>query len=170
MSRKTSDVQLAAPADMTGGGILVLEFFLDKLRYALPLSVVERVVRAVEITPLPKAPPIVLGVINAKGTILPVIDIRSRFRLPSREIACDDRFILARTPIRVVALAADGVSGIRKVADDAIANAREALPFAGYLRGVAAIDDGLVMISDLDRFLSLDEEEYLDVALSGGAV
>jgi len=54
------------------------------------VSAVEKVVRAVEITPLPKAPEIVVGVINAQGRILPVLDIRKRFRLPAREMKPDE--------------------------------------------------------------------------------
>jgi len=61
------------------------------------------------------------------------------------------------------------VSGVREIAGEAIATAETALPFAEYLHGVAALDDGLVMISDLDRLLSLDEEGKLDAALSGDA-
>ena len=58
----------------------IVVFALDEPRYALPLSAVERVVRAVEITPLPKAPEIVLGVINMQGQVVPAVDIRKRFR------------------------------------------------------------------------------------------
>ncbi|MBF8302857.1 MAG: cheW40H-4 [Candidatus Dadabacteria bacterium] len=52
---------------------------LDEQRYALHLSAVERIVRVVEVTPLPKAPEIVLGVVNVQGQIIPVINIRKRF-------------------------------------------------------------------------------------------
>jgi purine-binding chemotaxis protein CheW len=145
-----------------------LLFALDELRYAIPLSAVERVIRAVEITPLPKAPGIVLGVIDVRGRIMPVVDVRSRFRLPARETACEDRFILVRMPRRRVALIVDSVSGIRKFAQDEIAGVEQFLPVAEYLQGIAAAADGLILINDLDRFLSLDEEEALDAALSGG--
>jgi purine-binding chemotaxis protein CheW len=169
MAREARDNPPVFSREAKGDGMSVLEFSLDDLRYALPLPAVERVVRAVRTTPLPKAPRIVLGVINVKGNVIPVIDLRSRFRLPAREMSCDDRLILARTPRRALAFAADGVSGVRTIAGGAIAKAEDALPFAEYLNGVAALDDGLVMISDLDRFLSLDEEEKLDAALSGDA-
>jgi purine-binding chemotaxis protein CheW len=167
MARETLDDQTGPSRETEVGGISVLEFTLDGLRYALPLPAVEHVVRAAASTPLPKAPRIILGVINFKGSIIPVIDLRSRFRLPEREISCNDRLILARTPRRVLALVADSVSGVREIAGAAIAAVDTALPFAGYLHGVVALDDGLVMISDLDRFLSLDEEEKLDAALTG---
>ena len=147
----------------------IVVFTLDKPRCALLLSAMERVVHAVEITPLPKAPEIVQGVINAQGRIIPVIDVRKRFRLPEREIRLDDQFIIARTSRRLVALVVDSVVGIREVADWEMVDARQSLPFAEYLQGVAKIEDNIILIYDLDQFLSLDEERLLDAAMSGGA-
>ncbi len=85
---------------------------LDEQRYALHLSAVERIVRVVEVTPLPKAPEIVLGVVNVQGQIIPVINIRKRFCLPEREMNLSDQLIIAHTSRRTVALAADAVSGV----------------------------------------------------------
>lgn len=144
----------------------IVLFALDEPRYALDLSVVERVVPAVEITPLPKAPEIVLGVINMQGHIIPVIDVRRRFRLPGREMSVDDRFIIARTSRRLVALAADSVAGVRAIENRDMVSAEQAFPFAAYIQGVAKVEGGLVLIYDLERFLSLDEEQVLDAALS----
>lgn len=149
------------------GGDHIVLFTLDEPRYALYLSAVERIVRAVEVTPLPKAPEIVLGVINWQGRIIPVVDIRRRFRLPARETGPDDRFIIARAAQRQVALAADSVAGIRELTDQERVSAGQAVPFAENLKGVAKIDGDLILIYDLDRFLSLDEEQKLHAALSG---
>lgn len=146
----------------------VLVFTLDDPLYGLPLSHVERVVRAVEITPLPRAPQVVLGVIDAGGMIVPVVDMRLRFRLPAKELDCADRFLIARASARAVALVVDRVIGIREYPEGRIVSAESALPFAEDLRGVVKSEDGLVLIYDLDRFLSLDEARALDGALSGG--
>ncbi len=151
------------------GGTIVL-FTLDGSFYALDLSTVERIIRAVEITPLPKAPEIVLGVINMQGRILTVLDIRKRFRLPPHEISVDDRFIIALASKRQVALVVDSVTGIRELTENQIVNAGKTLPFAKYLKGVAKLEDGLVLIHDLGQFLSLGEEKKLNAALSGGRV
>ncbi|MBI4530070.1 MAG: chemotaxis protein CheW, partial [Candidatus Latescibacteria bacterium] len=75
-------------------------FTLDEQRYALHLSAVERVVCSVEVTPLPKAPEVVLGVINVQGQVLPVVNIRKRFQLPERGITLTDHFIVAQTARR----------------------------------------------------------------------
>ncbi len=69
-------------------------FTLEEQRYALYLSAVERIVRIVEITPLPKALEIVFGVINVQGQVVPVVDIRKRFRLPEREMSLSDQLIM----------------------------------------------------------------------------
>ncbi|MHB8836964.1 MAG: chemotaxis protein CheW [Candidatus Methylomirabilia bacterium] len=148
----------------------LLLFTLDEPLYALPLAAVERVVRAVDVTPLPQAPEIVLGAINAQGRVIPVVDLRRRFRLPPRGMLLDDRFIIARTARRLVALAADDVTGVRECLPRELVSAAAALPFAGYLMGVAKLEDGIVLITDLDAFLSLDEELLLDKALAGDTV
>jgi chemotaxis signal transduction protein len=62
--------------------IPLVVFTLDEQRYALHLDAVKRIVRAVEVTPLPKAPQIVLGVVNVQGKVIPVMNLRSRFSLP----------------------------------------------------------------------------------------
>jgi len=147
--------------------MLVL-FVLDEQHYALCLPAVERVVRAVEITPLPKAPEIVLGIINARGRVIPVIDVRRRFHLPTRAIKPDDRFIIASTSRRLVVLVVDSVAGVRELTDRQMVSVEQSLPFAEYLTGVAKLEDDLALIYDLDRFLSLDEETVLDSALAGG--
>ena len=143
----------------------ILVFALDEPRYALYLCAVERVVRAVEITPLPKAPEIVLGVINVQGQIIPVMDIRQRLHLPARKLELNDQFILAHTSRRRVALVVDTVVGFRQLADRELVNAELVLPGAEYIHGVAKLEDGLVLICDLDQFLSFEEEQVLEVTL-----
>jgi purine-binding chemotaxis protein CheW len=145
-------------------------FSLDEPRYALELSVVERIVRSVEITPLPKAPEIVLGVINVQGQVIPVVDVRKRFRMPGREINIDDRFIISRTSMRLVALVVDDVTGVQRLGNREIVSAERDLPFAEHIKGVAKVEEDLVLIYDLDQFLSLDEEQKLDEAMSVGTI
>jgi purine-binding chemotaxis protein CheW len=145
----------------------IVLFSLDEPRYALLLSTIERVVRAVEITPLPNAPAIIQGAINVQGRIIPVVNIRERLKLPAREMSCNDHFIIARTQRRSVALVTDYVADIREIADGETGSTGQSLPFIEYLHGVAKIEDNLILIYDLDTFLSLDEEQMLDKAIEG---
>jgi purine-binding chemotaxis protein CheW len=141
-------------------------FTLDEQRYALDLASVERIVRVVDVTPLPKAPPIVLGIINVKGDVVPVYDLRGRFRLPGREISLSDQLMIAKTSRQTVALLVDGVDSVLEVADEEIASAQEILPEIEYVHGVVKLQDGLVLIHDLDQFLSPEEERTLEGALN----
>jgi len=143
----------------------IVVFSIDELLYALPLQAVVRVIHAIEIRHLPKAPEIISGIINVKGQIIPVADIRKRFGLAEREIEPDDRMIIADTGKRKVALFVDTVAGIKDLAIRQFVNSKEALPFAEYIKGVAKIDDELILIYDLEQFLSLDEEKELEQAL-----
>jgi len=140
-------------------------FGLDDHRYALPLSTVERVIPAIEVTPLPKAPEIILGVINIQGKMVPVVNVRKRFRLPEQEIDLDNHFIIGHTIRRPVALVADFVSGIVERSEEDVIAAQAILPGLEYVEGIAELEDGIVLIHDLKKFLSLEEENTLDEAL-----
>jgi purine-binding chemotaxis protein CheW len=140
-------------------------FALEDQAYALRLAAVERVARMVSVTPLPKAPEIVMGVVNVRGRIVPVFDVRRRFRLPPREAAISDQLMIARTARRPAALVADAVAGVREYPEEAIVEARSILPGVEYVEGVVKLADGLILIHDLDEFLSLQEEESLGRAL-----
>lgn len=144
----------------------VVTFALDALRYALYLSVVERVVRAVEITPLPKAPEIVVGVINVQGRIIPMVNVRKRFRLPERNVTLNDQFIIAHTSKRAVALVVDTVHGVAEYGEDMLTPAEEIVAGLEYVDGIVRLRDGMVLIHNLESFLSLEEQRSLDRALS----
>ena len=136
-------------------------FTLDDQLYAVSLSVVERIARMVEITPLPRAPEIVLGVINVQGWILPVIDIRKRFHLPARELQLSDQILIARTSKRRVALVVDTVTEVVIPSVHEVVARELILAQLDYVIGVVKRPDGLILIHDLDSFLSLDEEQEL---------
>ena len=142
----------------------LLVFALDG-QYALRLGAVERVVRAAEITPLPKSLDIVLGVINVHGSVLPVVNIRRRFRLPERAMELSDRMIIAATRRRRVALLVDSVTGVVECTEDDVIAAEAIIPRTEHIDGVTKLGDDIVLIHNLDRFLSLDEERALDDAL-----
>jgi purine-binding chemotaxis protein CheW len=158
--------------EMARGGPAVLSeiaqflvFRLGERRYALPLAVVEQVVRAVDVTPLPKAPPIVLGAINVHGRVLPVLNVRRRFLMPDREIGPADWFLLAHTARRTVVLVVDESEGVVERPQAEIVLSAQIHPGLEPFPGVLRLDDGLVLIHDLERFLSSDEARALDEAM-----
>ena len=145
--------------------IQLVAFGLDHQRYALRLAAVERILRSVEVTLLPKAPPIVLGIVNISGRIVPVVNVRKRFRLPEKEIELGDHLILGQAGRRPVALVVDEVSSVVERPEREVIAAQEILPGLEYVQGVAKLEDGLLLIHDLNTFLSLEEEGTLDKAM-----
>lgn len=146
---------------------VLVVFTLDQRRYALPLPVVQRVVHAVEITPLPQAPAIVLGVINVQGQIIPVVNLRRRFGLPDAVLNIDDQIIIAHPAKRRLGLVVNRVTDILTVsATNLIASAR-ILPDLAQLEGVVKLEDDLILVHNLDAFLSLDEANTLQAAWQG---
>lgn len=139
----------------------LLVFHLGAVRYAVASAAVREVVRAVAVVPLPRAPAIVEGVIDYRGTVTPVLDIRSRFGLPPAPPDIHQHFILAEAH-RLVALRVDRVTDVIQLE----ASGAEAIDDgAPYVTGVVKLADGLVLIHDLATFLSTDEECVLDHAL-----
>jgi purine-binding chemotaxis protein CheW len=140
-------------------------FALDGQRYALPLDTVERVVRMVNVTSLPKAPAIVSGVVNAGGQITPVVNMRKRCRLPERDVALSDQLIVARTARRPLALVVDTVLDVVECPRQDIIPAERILAEMEYVAGVVKLADGMLFIHDLDTFLSREEAQSLDDAI-----
>jgi purine-binding chemotaxis protein CheW len=120
----------------------------------------------VTVTPLPAAPDAVLGIVNVQGRIVPVFNLRRRFRLAEREISLSDQLIIAHTTRRWVALVTDAAGDVLDCPARDIVQAQQVLPGADYLEGVAKLEDGLILIHDLDKFLSLNEEKLLEQAIS----
>ncbi len=147
---------------MTIEGESIVVFMLEGSKYALSLSAVDRVVPSVAITPLPEAIPIILGVINYQSIIIPALNIRKRFHLLDREIRLADHLIIAKTSKRVVALLADEVKGVFEIGNCNPVKPEDISSSLKYVDGIIQMDDGLVIIHDLEKFLSLDEEEVLD--------
>ncbi len=141
-------------------------FLINEQRYALHLSAAERIVRAVELTALPKAPEIVLGVINMHGQIIPVINIRERFHLPEKEIDPGDQLLIAHTSTRTVALVVDAVLSVMERDSEEVISMQNVVPGTEFVEGAIGLPDGMILIHDLDKFLSMDEEIALNEAMT----
>jgi purine-binding chemotaxis protein CheW len=139
---------------------------LEGRRYALPLEVVVRVVQAVEVTSLPKGPPIVLGVIDVAGDVLPVFNVRHRLKLEEREIRPSDQFVIAKTAHRTVVLVVDEAESVIARPPGDFVGSSEILPVLEQIQGVVKLGDGLALIYDLEKFLSADEARILDEAMN----
>jgi purine-binding chemotaxis protein CheW len=139
---------------------------LDTLTLALPLVNVDRVIMAVAVQPLPRAPKLVLGIINLAGKIIPVFNLRRRLGLPEHAVAASDCFIIAHSATRPLALVVDRVSIASDLAPGQIVTSPDILPELGPTAGIAKLDGELTLIHDLNQFLNLAEDATLTRALN----
>jgi purine-binding chemotaxis protein CheW len=139
---------------------------VEELNLALNLDAVERVIRAIEIEPLPDAPRGVLGVINFQGRIIPVFDLRVRFGLPARDVMASDYLVIARMHSRSVALLVETVVGVVPGGQMQLIQSADILPEMESISGVIKFEGGLVFVHDLEKFLSYEDYEALQSALN----
>jgi purine-binding chemotaxis protein CheW len=156
------------PRPVLAGTAKWVVFSLDGGRYALPLEAVQRIVRAARVTPLPSAPSIVLGALDVAGDVLPVFNIRRRLGLPERDIDPTNQFVIARSAHRAVVLVIDAAHGVLECDLSDTISAQDIVTGLEHVHGVIRLADGLVLIHDLDRFLSIEESRSLDEALTAG--
>jgi purine-binding chemotaxis protein CheW len=143
-----------------------LLFELSGQRFAVSLDEVVELTRACAVQALPKAPRPVLGVLNLRGAIVPVLDLRQRFELPETPLDPSNYFVFARVAARRVALRVDRILGIEWLDSVPSTQTSELAVRTEHLSGVAAVADGVVLIYDLASFLSHAEASELDGALA----
>ena len=146
--------------------VYLLAFELSSRRLALPVELLETIVRAVAVTPLPHSPPFVEGVVNLRGRVLPVIDLRRRFGLPTVPLAPDQRFIVIRGPRRSRAVRVDDVREIVAVPAEAIEHPDRVVPGARHALGLVRLPDGVLVVQDPETLLSSEDEVQLEAALA----
>jgi purine-binding chemotaxis protein CheW len=138
---------------------------LDGRAFALPLAAVERVVRMVDVTPLPGAPEVVEGVIDVAGDVVAAVSIRRRLGLARGAARTADSLVLARTPRRRLAVIVDSVTGVAECPQADMVSATAIAPGAKHIEGILKSGAGLILIHDLEKFLSPEEEHSLERAM-----
>ncbi|HJV64198.1 MAG TPA: chemotaxis protein CheW [Geomonas sp.] len=128
---------------------------LDQQRYALQLAAVSRVVRMVEITPLPRARKALLGLVNVQGEILPVVDLRSCLNHQRRPVTPEDVLVIVQAEGGKVALPADAVGGVLDPAGHLLLWETERPGQSEFLAGLVKLPGGMVMLFDLEKIASL---------------
>lgn len=129
-------------------------------------SAVREVLRAVYISPVPSGHALLEGVINVRGEVVPVLDIRERLRLPASPVSVDQFLVLTESASRRVALRVDQVRDIITLSQEAIAAPEPELE-ADAVAGIARTADGVMVVYDLDAFLTVEQGRRLDAVLAG---
>lgn len=144
----------------------VVIFRLAESSYAIEIAAVREIIRPQPITVVPQAPACVVGVINLRSSVVPVLDLRKRCGLPAGEQTGESRVVVVQVDEHSVGLQVDAVSEVLTLSPDVIEPAAAVVRGAGaeqVLRGVAKVDERLVMLLDLPQVI----DTSLQIDLSG---
>jgi purine-binding chemotaxis protein CheW len=133
----------------------LLVFRLQAREYALPIELVSEVLRMVAITPVPDAPAWLPGVINLRGRVVLVMDLRARLGLPPLTPSLNTPIIVAEADGRMVGLLADAVIEVLTLPDEAIEPPAALAGSAHPISAIARAGDRLILIFDLSRLSAL---------------
>jgi purine-binding chemotaxis protein CheW len=132
--------------------------------YGVDIARVHEIIRMQSVTRVPRSPEFVEGVINLRGKVIPVVDLRRRFGLTIADHTRASRIVVVELGDQVVGIVVDGVSEVLRINQATVEPPSPVV--AGidseYLHGIAKLADRLIMLLDLDRILARDERRALE--------
>ena len=145
------------------GVLQLVSFNLGDEEYGVDILRVQEINRMVHITRVPKAPEFVEGVINLRGKVIPIVDLRKRFGLSVKPHDKNTRIIVVDIDGRTVGLIVDGVSEVLRFSMDTIEPPPPMVTGvdAEYIWGVGKLEDRLLILLDLSKVLANEEKDYL---------
>lgn len=142
----------------------LVTFGVGNEEFAIPILAVQEINRMMQITRVPHAPAFVEGVINLRGKIIPVVDLRKRFGLTQIENASDTRIVVVEVSSRVIGFTVDRVSEVLRVPTSIVepAPAMVSGVDSDYVEGVGKLEDRLLILLSLGRLFNVEELDALD--------
>ena len=137
-------------------------FFLSGEEYGVDVRMVQEIIRVADITHVPRAPAFIKGVINLRGRIIPVIDLKRKLSIGDVEVTRQARIVVVKLRDRLIGLLVDGASQVLKVPTSSIEAAPEEVleTDAGHaIRGVAKLEKRLIILMDLLKLLAPELRE-----------
>jgi purine-binding chemotaxis protein CheW len=133
-------------------------------QYGVDISTVEGIIKMQAITKMPQAPSFVEGITNMRGMVMPVIDLRKRFGLATKEVDKDTRIVVVFMDDKKIGMIVDAVSEVLRVSDEIIEPPPPMVTTvnSAFIKGIAKLDDRLVILLDLDRVLTVEEKTELN--------
>ncbi|GAB4185038.1 MAG: chemotaxis protein CheW [Calditrichia bacterium] len=139
--------------------IQLVSFKVGEEEFGVNILQVHEINRMTEITRVPKAPDFVEGVINLRGKIIPIIDLRKRFELPTKERDKDTRIVVVEISGQTIGFVVDSVSEVLRLPKNAIDDAPDLVTGidAEYIKGVGKMENKLLILLDLEKILTKKE-------------
>jgi len=141
----------------------LIRFRVGEGEYGLDLLKVKEVIRTREVTWPPKTPNCVKGVINLRGDVIPIVDLRERFGLCQRESTEGARVIVVEVEGKNVGLAVDSASQVARIPAERFSDAPSIIKDStkNFIMSVGRLEDGLVIMLDAGKIFSAEEIEAI---------
>ena len=138
------------------GLLQLVTFHIGEEEFGVDILAVQEIIRMMQITPVPRAPVYIDGVINLRGKVIPVVNMRSRFSLPVQEPTPHTRIVVMEFDQKIVGFLVDAVSEVLRIPSSTVEDPPPVVAGIGseYIRGVGKLDERLLILLDLDRLMS----------------
>lgn len=143
---------------------LFINFTLGSKEFCVDIIQIKEIIEMQDITEIPNSPPCIRGVLNLRGIVIPVIDLKKRFQLESTEIPRKPKLIVVDDAGKLTGMIVDSVSKVINLEPNQIQRA-PAMTLAidsQFVAGVGKIEDKLIVILDLKKVLSIDEKNFIE--------
>jgi len=146
-----------------GSLLQLVTFTISNEEFGIDILKVQEIIRTMEITKVPRAPDFVEGVINLRGKVIPIIDLRKRFSMESRTHDKQTRIVVVDLNGMIVGFVVDGVSEVLRIQSNTVEPPPAVVSGVDseYISGVGKLDDRLLILIDLDKLLTFEEQQSL---------
>ncbi len=149
------------------GSMQLVSFRLAEEEYGIEITKIREIILMGEITQVPQTPHYVKGLINLRSTVIPVIDLRSRFGVPEGELTDESRIMVLHVGTKTIGIVVDAVSEVLRVTQNQIAPPPPTVAGLGqeYLTGLVKMEERLLIMLDIDQLLNEEDATVLDAAM-----
>lgn len=153
------------------GSMQLVSFCLGQEEYGVEITKVQEIILMGEITRVPQTPHFIKGLINLRSTVIPIVDLRSRFGMEVKELTDETRIMVVNVSGKTIGIIVDAVSEVLRITSDQIAPPPPTVAGLGreYLTGLVKLDSRLLILLDIDKILGDEEVAAIDT-ITGPAV
>ena len=135
--------------------IQLVTFRIGEEEFGVDILAVQEIIRMMQITMVPRAPEFIEGVINLRGKVIPVINMRTRFNKPALDQDSNTRIVVIELENKIVGFLVDGVSEVLRIPESTVEDPPPVVAGIGseYIRGIGKLDNRLLILLNLDNLL-----------------
>jgi purine-binding chemotaxis protein CheW len=141
----------------------LVSFHVGEEEFGIDILRVKEIIRVLQITKVPNSPEYVEGVINLRGRVIPIIDLRVRLEVTKTELNTNSRIIVLEIEDKIVGFIVDSVSEVLRISTSLIEPPPSIVSNINseYITAIVKLDEKLLILLDMDKVLSTEEKDEL---------